>query len=126
MRPYREKAAKMAKYKMANPPPVRGCAQIGYFPRQYSPAPSNANPPTNPNTTLPVSPIHWLSKASLRKKPMPMTKATTPMRASQLPPNSHSQSQLGNPMPSLSEKGTPPRGGAAGGVGADGADWGTG
>ena len=81
----------MDRYRMAMPPPVTGWAQTGYFRRQNSPAPSRARPAASPSTTRPVSPIHSLSKASLRKKPMPIMTARMPMRASQFPTINHSQ-----------------------------------
>ena len=82
---------------MAKPPPVTVCAHTPYRRRQNSPAPSRANPPARPRTTRSTSPSQPRSMARLMKKATPNIRATTPMRASQLPPTSHSQFQPGRP-----------------------------
>ena len=66
-----------------------------------------ASPPATPKATLSVSPSQPRSMARLIKKATPRISATTPIRASQLPPTSHSQFQLakstdwkeGSPVP---------------------------
>ena len=74
----------------AHPPPA--WAQGGARRAVYSASPTMRRPATTPRITRPVGPIHWLSKASLRKKPAPTARATAPTMANQLRPRTRSQS----------------------------------
>ena len=111
------------------PPPLNAWANGPYLRRQCSPAATSAAPMAIPTRTRAVGPSHPLSMASFRKKATPKISATTPMRASQLPPTINSQfsrrtraSSPPNRGCSAGDVGTSPACGADGGstLGCDG------
>ena len=71
---------------MAAPPEVTACDHRGTRCRANSPVTRRPAPAAKPRRTRPVSLIQLLSSDSLRKKPIPSTKVTAPMMASQFRP----------------------------------------